>query len=83
MSLRKRLRKRGYVLMSVDRVNNIVNLRRQVSDGRRAQDKFREHNQTVAYELETRTNEQAVAMDLLEAKYKIALKRIARLEALV
>ena len=80
MRLRKRLRKRGYVLMSDDRVNSIVDLRRQLSDSYRAQDTSREYNQTRFYKLDAKNDEQGVAIDLLESKYKIALRRIARLE---
>ena len=80
MGLRKRLRKRGYVLMSDDRATSVIDLRRWLSESKRARTSANEFNQDRLYEVNAKADKLGVAIDLLEVKYKIALERIDELE---
>ena len=80
MGLRKRLRKRGYVLMSDDRSTSIIDLRRWLSEEIRSRDESRTYNYSRHSELEIKIDEQEVVIDLLKTKYKITLERIVKLE---
>ena len=80
MGLRKRLRKRGYVLMSDDRATSVIDLRKWLSESKRARTSSTEFNQDRLYEVNAKADKLGVAIDLLEVKYKIALERIAELE---
>ena len=80
MGLRKRLRKRGYVLMSDDRATSVIGLRRSLSEARHSRDESTAYDNRRFYELSIKIDEQEVVIDLLKTKYKITLERIADLE---
>ena len=80
MGLRKRLRKRGYVLMSDDRATSVIELRRSLSEARHSRDESTAYDNRRFYELSIKIDEQEVVIDLLKTKYKITLERIVELE---
>ena len=80
MSYRKRLRKRGYVLMSDKRATSVIDLRRWLDESKRARTLASEFDHDRFDEVNARADKLGVAIALLEVKYKIAIDRIAELE---
>ena len=85
MSYRKRLRKRGYVLMSVNRADSIIDLKKQLGVrhqqlGLAIEQNSRNWDSRKELRAEMETEKFGVSVDLLKAKHKLALERIAELE---